>query len=75
MNLSMKLLEGRWRIVVWCEVLPPLGHLPKLKYCCISGMENVKVVGNDFCGSQKAVTSTLYPSLRELHLEDMPKLE
>ncbi|KAK1364451.1 putative disease resistance protein RGA3 [Heracleum sosnowskyi] len=63
-----------------CEVLPPLGHLPKLRKMRIEGMENVKVMGSDLSGGvdsgvPKAVTTTLYPSLTQLYLWGLPKLE
>ncbi|KAK1364500.1 putative disease resistance protein RGA3 [Heracleum sosnowskyi] len=63
-----------------CEVLPALGHLPKLREMSIEGMENVKVLGSDFSGGvesgvPKAVTTTLYPSLTYLSLGRLPKLE
>ncbi|KAK1364368.1 hypothetical protein POM88_039929 [Heracleum sosnowskyi] len=63
-----------------CEVLPPLGHLPKLRIMSIEGMKNVKVMGSDFSGGvdsgvPKAVTTTLYPSLIKLTLGRLPKLE
>ncbi|KAK1364492.1 putative disease resistance protein RGA3 [Heracleum sosnowskyi] len=63
-----------------CEVLPPLGHLPKLREMYIRGMENVKVMGSDLSGGvdsgvPKAVTTTLYPSLTQLYLWGLPKLE
>ncbi|KAK1364498.1 putative disease resistance protein RGA3 [Heracleum sosnowskyi] len=63
-----------------CEVLPALGHLPKLRKMRIYGMENVKVMGSDLSGGvdsgvPKAVTTTLYPSLIKLTLRRLPKLE
>ncbi|WOH09358.1 hypothetical protein DCAR_0728815 [Daucus carota subsp. sativus] len=70
-----------------CEEFPPLGHLPKLRKIKISSMENVKVIGSDIwggvgssgtefseSGAPETVT-TMYPSLTELILQDLPKLE
>ncbi|KAL1809293.1 hypothetical protein ACET3Z_026283 [Daucus carota] len=70
-----------------CEVLPPLGHLPKLREIKISHMENFKVI-RSFSGeglvsgcielsdssTAKSVT-TMYPSLIKLTLKDLPRLK
>ncbi|KAF1002308.1 hypothetical protein AG4045_002781 [Apium graveolens] len=47
---------------------------------CIDGMENVRVMGNSLCGGvdsgvPKAVKIALYPSLTEVSLSKMSKLE
>ncbi|WOH09355.1 hypothetical protein DCAR_0728812 [Daucus carota subsp. sativus] len=70
-----------------CEVLPPLGHLLKLREIKISHMENFKVI-RSFSGeglvsgcielsdssTAKSVT-TMYPSLIKLTLKDLPRLK
>lgn len=63
-----------------CEGYPPLGQLPKLRELMIVGMHNVKIMGSDSCdhfsqsGSPKTIT-TMYPSLRELSLNNSLKVE
>ncbi|KAL8119167.1 putative disease resistance protein RGA4 [Apium graveolens] len=68
-----------------CEKFPSLGHLPKLREMEMNKMNNVKVIGSDFCGSissdeisgsgpEKNV-KTMYPSLTKLILWDLPNLE
>nr|XP_017215562.1 PREDICTED: putative disease resistance protein RGA1 [Daucus carota subsp. sativus] len=52
-----------------CEVLPPLGHLPKLREIAIDGMRNVRVVGDDFCGGQ-----SVFPQLERLKIENCARL-
>ena len=54
-----------------CEELPPFGKLPHLKRLELSGMKNVKCIdGETYDGVEKA-----FPSLEELILENLPKLE
>ncbi|QCD90892.1 disease resistance protein RPM1 [Vigna unguiculata] len=54
-----------------CEELPPLGKLPHMKRLEVSGMKNVKCIdGETYDGVEKA-----FPSLEELILENLPKLE
>ncbi|KAL1809333.1 hypothetical protein ACET3Z_026323 [Daucus carota] len=59
-----------------CEVLPPLGHLPKLMEIEIKGMSNVGVVGDDFCGGQSTGASSRsgFPQLKRLNIENCPRL-
>ncbi|WOG90706.1 hypothetical protein DCAR_0309950 [Daucus carota subsp. sativus] len=70
-----------------CEEFPQLGHLSKLRSIYISGMDNVKFISSHLCGGQGSIRSeldengaeetvaTMYPSLKNLYLWDMPKLE
>ncbi|XP_068310110.1 putative disease resistance protein RGA4 isoform X2 [Pyrus communis] len=61
-----------------CEVVPPLGHLPKLTVLEISGMANLKCIGVEFYGydlvHNVATTSkeiiTLFPALKELKISN-----
>ncbi|XP_019708115.1 putative disease resistance protein RGA4 [Elaeis guineensis] len=52
------------------EVLPPLGQLPFLKVLHIKEMSAVKQVGYEFYGIGEVKG---FPSLRELHFDDMPE--
>ncbi|WOG90739.1 hypothetical protein DCAR_0309983 [Daucus carota subsp. sativus] len=71
-----------------CEEFPQLGHLPKLRMIDIEGMDNVKVISSHLCGGRQGSISgelnddgaeetvlTMYPSLKNLSLNNMPKLE
>ena len=69
-----------------CVQIPPLGHLRHLKVVEIIGMDNLKVIGTEFyvthttgdggaSSSSGAVEVPIFPALRELSLEKMPKLE
>ncbi|WOL05206.1 disease resistance protein RGA2-like [Canna indica] len=51
-----------------CESLPPLGQLPYLLNVEISGMDSIKIVGDDFYGTQTVGT---FPSLIKLTLSEM----
>ncbi|KAG9454839.1 hypothetical protein H6P81_007743 [Aristolochia fimbriata] len=55
-----------------CDILPPLGNLPCLKYLVIKQIEGIKHVGLEFCGN---ISSNAFPSLTKLEVEDMPNLE
>lgn len=56
-----------------CKGLPSLGLLPALKHLSIRHMDVVKCIGSDFYGDDNTVKG--FPSLKELHLADMPNLE
>ncbi|KAM7469263.1 hypothetical protein LguiA_007446 [Lonicera macranthoides] len=69
-----------------CEQIPPLGHLQYLKVVKIIGMGDVKVIGAEFYGkhtagggasssSSRAAEVSMFPTLRELTLRQMPRLE
>ncbi|ESW30169.1 hypothetical protein PHAVU_002G130500 [Phaseolus vulgaris] len=54
-----------------CEELPPLGKLPQLKRLDVREMKNVKWIdGEWYDGVEKA-----FPSLKELIVKNLPKLE
>eukprot|EP00258_Populus_trichocarpa_P036671 XP_024452690.1 putative disease resistance protein RGA3 isoform X3 [Populus trichocarpa] len=57
-----------------CRQLPALGCLPRLKILEMSGMRNVKCIGNEFYSSSGGA-AVLFPALKELTLEDMDGLE
>ncbi|XP_017217972.2 putative disease resistance protein RGA3 [Daucus carota subsp. sativus] len=52
-----------------CEVLPPLGQLPKLREIRIDGMGNVRVVGDAFWGGQ-----SVFPQLERLKIANCRRL-
>jgi len=55
-----------------CEELPPLGKLPQLKRLILGGMKNVKWIDGEW---YDGVEEKAFPSLEELIVEDLPKLE
>eukprot|EP00258_Populus_trichocarpa_P025153 XP_024441172.1 putative disease resistance protein RGA3 isoform X2 [Populus trichocarpa] len=57
-----------------CRQLPTLGSLPRLKILKMSGMHNVKCIGNEFYSISGSAT-ILFPALKELTLEYMDGLE
>ncbi|XP_042496364.1 putative disease resistance protein RGA4 [Macadamia integrifolia] len=57
-----------------CEQLPPLGHLPLLKYLFLSGMNSVRYLGVEF-DSGDGLGQGLFPLLKDLVLSYMPSLE
>ncbi|KAI5563617.1 hypothetical protein BDE02_14G002800 [Populus trichocarpa] len=57
-----------------CRQLPTFGCLPCLKILKMSGMPNVKCIGNEFYSSSGSA-AVLFPALKELTLEDMDGLE
>jgi Leucine-rich repeat (LRR) protein len=54
--------------------LPTLGCLPRLKILEMSGMPNVKCIGNEFYSSRGSA-AVLFPALKELTLSRMDGLE
>jgi hypothetical protein len=54
--------------------LPTLGCLPRLKILEMSGMPNVKCIGNEFYSSSGS-TAVLFPALKELTLSNLDGLE
>jgi Leucine-rich repeat (LRR) protein len=54
--------------------LPTLGCLPRLKILKMSGMPNVKCIGNEFYSSSGGA-AVLFPALKELTLSKMDGLE
>jgi Leucine-rich repeat (LRR) protein len=57
-----------------CSQLPTLGCFPRLKILEMSGMPNVKCIGNEFYSSS-GYTAILFPALKELTLSKMDGLE
>jgi len=55
-----------------CEELPPLGKLAQLKRLEVSGMKNVKCIDGE---TYEGVEEKPFPSLEELILKNLPKLE
>jgi Leucine-rich repeat (LRR) protein len=57
-----------------CRQLPTLGCLPRLRILEMSGMPNVKCIGNEFYSSSGRA-AVLFPALKELTLSSMEGLE
>jgi len=57
-----------------CRQLPTLGCLPRLKILKMSGMPNVKCIGNEFYSSSGGA-ALLFPALEKLTLSSMEGLE
>ncbi|XP_072997408.1 disease resistance protein RGA2-like [Typha latifolia] len=57
-----------------CRHLPVLGQLPNLKRLLIWFLPLVSKIDDEFCGARNT-TGTSFPSLKELTLIRMPKLE
>jgi Leucine-rich repeat (LRR) protein len=57
-----------------CRQLPTLGCLPRLKILKMSGMPNVKCIGNEFYSSSGSA-AVLFPALKKLTLWGMDGLE
>jgi len=55
-----------------CEELPPLGKLPQLKRLEVGGMKNVKWIDGE---SYEGLEEKVFPSLEELSVENLPRLE
>ncbi|KAL1809336.1 hypothetical protein ACET3Z_026326 [Daucus carota] len=68
-TMMLNLVSIKLRGCNQCEVLPPLGHLPKLREIEITGMGKVRVVGDDFWGGQ-----SVFPQLERLRIENCPML-
>jgi Leucine-rich repeat (LRR) protein len=58
-----------------CRQLPTLGCLPRLKILKMSGMPNVKFIGNEFYSSSSGSAAVPFPALKELTLWGMDGLE
>ncbi|XP_078165115.1 putative disease resistance protein RGA1 [Carex rostrata] len=68
-NLTSITLRYCYRL----EHLPPLGQIKSLKYLSLDGLKAVKQIGNSLYSSNS--TSTVFPSLRNLGIRDMPECE
>ncbi|XP_058091100.1 putative disease resistance protein RGA3 [Magnolia sinica] len=55
-----------------CSLLPSLGQLRFLKYLCVHGMDELKIMGREFCGDGIVKG---FPSLEALRLTRLPNLE
>ncbi|XP_021672667.2 putative disease resistance protein RGA1 isoform X3 [Hevea brasiliensis] len=67
-----KLVEIKLKNCKNCELLPPLGQLPVLKFLYITGMDAVTCISKEFYGS--GVTKG-FPFLKHFEICDMPNLE
>jgi len=72
--LLNNLMELRLKDCSRCRQLPTLGCLLRLKILEMSGMPNVKCIGNEFYSSSGSAT-VLFPALKELTLLGMGGLE
>uniref|UniRef100_A0A2K1XNR5 Disease resistance protein RGA3 n=1 Tax=Populus trichocarpa TaxID=3694 RepID=A0A2K1XNR5_POPTR len=72
--LLHNLMELRLKDCSKNRQLPTLGCLPRLKILEMSGMPNVKCIGNEFYSSSGS-TAVLFPALKELTLSKMDGLE
>eukprot|EP00258_Populus_trichocarpa_P016318 XP_006374742.2 putative disease resistance protein RGA1 [Populus trichocarpa] len=72
--LANNLMELRLKDCSKGRQLPTLGCLPRLKILEMSGMPNVKCIGNEFYSSSGGV-AILFPELKELTLSKMDGLE
>ncbi|XP_058183936.1 putative disease resistance RPP13-like protein 1 [Rhododendron vialii] len=77
--LTIKLKDCRQ-----CEQVPTLGQLPYLEVVEINGLHNLKCIGSEFYGldvssnsssSRAARAGDVFPALRKLTLDNIPKLE
>ncbi|KAF2296391.1 hypothetical protein GH714_037707 [Hevea brasiliensis] len=71
------LVELMLRNCKWCEQLPMLGHLPRLKALWISGMDKIRSIGNEFYGIGDGSTSNgvrPFPALKVLGFSSMKSL-
>ncbi|KAK8472164.1 hypothetical protein PHAVU_002G129200 [Phaseolus vulgaris] len=71
-SVMRELVEVRLLDCDNCEELPPLGKLPHLKRLDVRGMKNVKWIDGE---SYDGVEEKAFPSLEELKVENLPKLE
>lgn len=67
-----KLVEIKLKNCKNCELLPPLGQLPVLKYLYITGMDAVTCIDKEFYGNG---ATKGFPFLKHLEICDMPNLE
>ncbi|KAL1808292.1 hypothetical protein ACET3Z_025282 [Daucus carota] len=75
----INLVEIRFSECQRCEEFPSLGHLPKLRKMKLEKLYNLRIIGSHVGlasngGAAENVT-TMYPSLTELRLWHLPKLE
>ncbi|WOL06799.1 disease resistance protein [Canna indica] len=58
-----------------CEILPPLGQLPLLRFLSIRYFPSVKHVGREFCGSSNGSGFKAFPSLERVEFDGMYEWE
>ncbi|TVU23551.1 hypothetical protein EJB05_25925, partial [Eragrostis curvula] len=62
-----------------CVYLPPIGHLPNLKYLRITGADAVIEIGPEFVGcgmgNSESLEAVAFPKLETLVIENMPNWE
>ncbi|KAG9441074.1 hypothetical protein H6P81_016928 [Aristolochia fimbriata] len=58
-----------------CHILPPLGQLPSLKFLTLERMDSLKKLGQEIRGLGTGRGIPAFPKLKELFLEDLPKLD
>ncbi|KAE8702935.1 Malectin/receptor protein kinase family protein [Hibiscus syriacus] len=69
MNRGLRDLSGISLINCSCQVLPPLGQLPSLRFLYLKGMSEVRSIGQEFYGDGG------FPCLEQFEIYDMPGLE
>ncbi|KAF2296333.1 hypothetical protein GH714_037436 [Hevea brasiliensis] len=71
------LVEVRLYGCKWCEELPKLGHLYRLKVLLMHGMDRIRCTGNEFYGIDDGSTSNgvrPFPALKDLYFGSMKSL-
>ncbi|KAF2296373.1 hypothetical protein GH714_037609 [Hevea brasiliensis] len=71
------LVEVRLYGCKWCEELPKLAHLCRLKVLLMHGMDRIRCIGNEFYGIDDGSTSNgvrPFPALKDLYFASMKSL-
>ncbi|KAF2296350.1 hypothetical protein GH714_037479 [Hevea brasiliensis] len=71
------LVELRLYGCKWCEELPKLAHLCRLKVLLMHGMDRIRCIGNEFYGIDDGSTSNgvrPFPALKDLYFGSMKSL-
>ncbi|KAF2296377.1 hypothetical protein GH714_037637 [Hevea brasiliensis] len=71
------LVEVRLYGCKWCEELPKLAHLCRLKVLLMHGMDRIRCIGNEFYGIDDGSTSNgvrPFPALKDLYFGSMKSL-
>ncbi|KAF2296382.1 hypothetical protein GH714_037660 [Hevea brasiliensis] len=71
------LVEVRLHGCKWCEELPKLAHLCRLKVLLMHGMDRIRCIGNEFYGIDDGSTSNgvrPFPALKDLYFGSMKSL-
>ncbi|KAK8978548.1 hypothetical protein V6N11_055537 [Hibiscus sabdariffa] len=69
LNRGLRDLSSISLISCSCQVLPPLGQLPSLRFLYLKGMSEVRSIGHEFYGDEG------FPCLEQFEIYDMPSLE